>query len=61
MASTSVEKPVEAELVIFFGGTQSHYALAKPVVTIGRRPDRDVVLAEPHVSRAHAQIEMRGP
>ena len=61
MASTSVEKPVEAELVIFFGGTQSHYALAKPVVTIGRRPDRDVVLAEPNVSRAHAQIEMRGP
>lgn len=60
MAGASAEKSVEAELVIVFGGTQTYYALAKPVVTIGRRPDRDVVIAEPHVSRNHAQIEQRG-
>jgi serine phosphatase RsbU (regulator of sigma subunit) len=60
MADTSAEKSVEAELVIVFGGKQTHYELTKPVVTIGRRPDRDVVIADPHVSRNHAQIEQRG-
>jgi serine phosphatase RsbU (regulator of sigma subunit) len=59
MTSASAERSVEAELLIVFGGTQTHYVLAKPVVTIGRRPDRDVVIAEPHVSRNHAQIERR--
>jgi phosphoserine phosphatase RsbU/P len=60
MAGASVETSAEAVLLIVFGGTQTQYALAKPVVTIGRRPDRDVVIAEPHVSRNHAQIERRG-
>jgi serine phosphatase RsbU (regulator of sigma subunit) len=60
MTGTSAEKSVEAELVIVFGGTQTHYVLTKPVVTLGRRPDNDVVIAEPRVSRAHAQIEQRG-
>jgi hypothetical protein len=59
MAGASMEKPLEAELVIFSGDTQSRYLLDKPVVTIGRRPDRDVVLAQAHVSRSHAQIELR--
>jgi sigma-B regulation protein RsbU (phosphoserine phosphatase) len=61
MMGASAEKSVEAELLIVVGGAQTHYVLAKPVVTIGRRPDRDVVIAEPHVSRNHAQIEQRGP
>jgi serine phosphatase RsbU (regulator of sigma subunit) len=60
MAGTSVEKPLVAELVIFSGDTQSRYPLSKPVVTLGRRPDRDVVLSQPHVSREHAMIEQRG-
>jgi serine phosphatase RsbU (regulator of sigma subunit)/pSer/pThr/pTyr-binding forkhead associated (FHA) protein len=60
MVGALVEVPSEAVLVIVFGGTEAHYTLAKPVVTIGRRPDRDVVIAEPHVSRTHAQIERRG-
>ncbi len=60
MAGAPVEKPVEAELLIVIGDTQTYYALTRPVVTIGRRPDRDVVIAEPHVSRNHAQIERRG-
>jgi serine phosphatase RsbU (regulator of sigma subunit) len=59
MTGASAEKSAEAELVIVFGGAQTHYALSKPVVSIGRRPDRDVVLPEPHVSRTHAQIERR--
>jgi serine phosphatase RsbU (regulator of sigma subunit) len=59
MASTSVQKPLEAELVIFSGGSQSHYVLSQPVVTLGRRPDRDIVLPQPHVSRDHAKIELR--
>jgi len=59
MASTSVQMPLEAELVIYSGGTQSHYPLNKAVVTLGRRPDRDVVLPQPHVSREHAKIELR--
>ncbi|MGA3128778.1 MAG: SpoIIE family protein phosphatase [Candidatus Korobacteraceae bacterium] len=60
MLSASVGNSAEAELVIVLGNTQTRYALSKSVVTIGRRPDRDVVLAEPHVSRSHAQIERLG-
>ena len=59
MAGASVQRPLEAELVIFSSGAQSHYALSKPVVTLGRRPDRDIVLPQPHVSREHAKIELR--
>jgi serine phosphatase RsbU (regulator of sigma subunit) len=60
MTGASAEKSVEAELLIVVGGVQTHYMLAKPVVTIGRRQDRDIVIAEPRVSRNHAQIERRG-
>ncbi len=59
MTTASVEKSAEAELLIVFDGTRTRFVLAKPVVTIGRRADRDVVIAEPHVSRNHAQIERR--
>jgi serine phosphatase RsbU (regulator of sigma subunit) len=59
MATASVERPSKAELVIFSDGTPRRYVLSKPVVTLGRRPDRDVVLPQPHVSRDHAQIELR--
>jgi sigma-B regulation protein RsbU (phosphoserine phosphatase) len=60
MAGASPEQSVESKLLIVVGGKQTTYALDKQVVTIGRRPDRDVVIAEPHVSRSHAQIERRG-
>lgn len=60
MTGAAAEKLVEAELEIVFGDAHARYVLAKPVVTIGRRPDRDVVIAEPRVSRTHAQIEQRG-
>ena len=55
--SALAENLTEAELVVVLGETRSRFALYKPVVTIGRRPDRDIILPEPHVSRTHAQIE----
>lgn len=36
-----------------------HVALDKPLITIGRRPDNDIVLDSPTVSRQHAQIRWR--
>ena len=36
-----------------------HVALDKPLVTIGRRPDNDIVLDSATVSRQHAQIRWR--
>lgn len=34
-----------------------HFPLSKPVITIGRRVDNDLVLDGHHVSRRHAQIQ----
>jgi len=50
---------MDAELEIDSAGKRTRYRIAKPLVTIGRRPDNDVVIAEPRVSRAHAKIERR--
>jgi hypothetical protein len=36
-----------------------HVDLDKPLITIGRRPDNDIVLDSPEVSRRHAQIRWR--
>lgn len=60
MSGAPVERLMDAELLIDLGGKQDRYVLSKPVVTIGRRQDNDVVIAEPRVSRSHAQIEKRG-
>lgn len=38
---------------------QRHLALSKPVVTIGRRTDNDVVVESSFVSRQHAQLRFR--
>jgi FHA domain/FhaA, N-terminal domain len=38
---------------------KKHVALDKPLVTIGRRPDNDIVIDAPTVSRQHAQIRWR--
>ncbi len=34
--------------------------LVQPVLTLGRAPDCSIVLADPYVSRIHAQIRLRG-
>ncbi len=36
-----------------------HVSLDKPVITIGRRPDNDIVIDSASVSRQHAQIRWR--
>jgi hypothetical protein len=36
-----------------------HIALTKPIITIGRRADSDIVLDAPSVSRRHAQLRWR--
>jgi serine phosphatase RsbU (regulator of sigma subunit) len=60
MGTASTEKSPVVELLIVAGASRTRYVLTKPVVTIGRRPDRDVIISEPRVSRTHAQIEQRG-
>lgn len=36
-----------------------HFSLDKPVISIGRRADNDLILTSPSVSRRHAQIRWR--
>ncbi len=50
--------PPDAFLIV--DGTKV-YTLDRPVVNIGRRPDNDVVVDDPRVSRVHAQLRaLRG-
>ncbi len=39
------------------GAAGREFVLDRPVLTIGRRADQDIVLADPSISRAHARIE----
>jgi hypothetical protein len=49
--------PGQATLTLFEGGRPSRtYSLAKPVVTLGRLPESDVVVSDPGASRQHARI-----
>lgn len=36
-----------------------HVSLSKPIITLGRRADNDIVLESPAVSRRHAQLRWR--
>ncbi len=48
---------LEAELILLGGGTPGKtFPLAKDRVVIGRQPESDVVVADPGVSRRHAEI-----
>lgn len=40
------------------GAAGREFALDRPVLTIGRRADQDIVVDDPSVSRAHARIEV---
>ncbi len=42
------------------GTAGREFALDRPALTLGRRPDQDIVLEDPSVSRAHARIEVAG-
>lgn len=37
-----------------------HFPLDRPLINIGRRLDNHLVLEDPHVSRRHAQLRVRG-
>ena len=47
------EIPENAVLII---GGKTNFSLEKPVINIGRHSNNDLVLADPHVSRHHAQL-----
>jgi FhaA, N-terminal domain/FHA domain len=40
--------------------TGDRFTLAEHVITIGRRPESNIVLADPNVSRGHAEIRPQG-
>jgi FhaA, N-terminal domain/FHA domain len=40
--------------------TGERFTLAEHVITIGRRPESNIVLADPNVSRSHAEIRPQG-
>jgi hypothetical protein len=47
----------QATLTLYEGGRPSRtYSLAKPLVTLGRLPESDVVVTDPGASRQHARV-----
>jgi pSer/pThr/pTyr-binding forkhead associated (FHA) protein len=48
--------PQGAYLIV---GGERHFPLDRPVVSIGRRLDNQLILDDPHVSRTHAQLRVR--
>jgi hypothetical protein len=51
----------QATLTLYEGGRPSRtFSLAKPVVTLGRLPESDVVVDDPGASRQHARIGHAG-
>ena len=53
-----VETPPVGAFFIVDGNR--HYPLDRPLVNIGRRLDNHLVLENPHISRRHAQLRVRG-
>lgn len=43
----------------FENGKKSTYEMSKPIITIGRNPDNDIIIQNPTVSRTHAKIYFR--
>jgi len=54
----ATETPPEGAFFIVDGS--KHYPLDRPLVNIGRRLDNHLVLEDPHISRRHAQLRVRG-
>jgi len=58
-----IQRPpeVNAWLVVERGEHQGHiFRLDKEAITIGRRPENDIVLSDPHVSGQHAKVRVVG-
>ena len=49
-------RPLGAFLIV---DGKRHFPLDKPLVTMGRKLDNHLVLADPHVSRRHAEIRLQ--
>ncbi len=48
------DQPVAGAFLVVEG--KRHFPLFGPIINIGRLPDNDLVLDDPHVSRRHAQL-----
>lgn len=57
LAASTKDVPPDAYFII--QGSQI-FTLNKPIIHIGRRPDNDLVLNDPRVSRIHAQLRAVG-
>ena len=57
-ASRSLDSTTPVQSFLILEGRR-HVQLVKPVVTVGRALDNDVVLDDPRVSRHHAQLRLR--
>ena len=53
-----INQPPDGQTYLIVDGTR-HVSLTRPVYTIGRRLDCDIVLSDPRVSRRHAQLRWR--
>jgi CRP/FNR family cyclic AMP-dependent transcriptional regulator len=58
-AITSSPRP-SPELVFVNGSDQRKIVLDRVPFSIGRKPDKDLMISDPHVSRDHAVIESEG-
>ncbi len=56
-ADQATEGPPPGAFLVVEG--QRVFRLTKPLITIGRLPDNDLVLVDRHVSRRHAQLRLR--
>lgn len=54
---TGQEKVPSGAFLVVEG--RRHFPLKKAVIAIGRSPDNDLLLGDPHVSRRHAQLRVR--
>jgi hypothetical protein len=56
-AAEQGDQPPPGAFLIVSG--KRHFALDRPLVNIGRRLDNHLVLDDPHISRAHAQLRVQ--
>ena len=60
ISPTSMTSKPLPEVVFVQGGEQRSIALTRVPFTIGRKTDKDLVIADPRISRDHAEIVLQG-
>ncbi len=58
-AGRPASKPAPGEAFLIIGGRET-YPITHSITNIGRRPDNDLVIDDPRVSRRHAQLRAEG-